>query len=281
MLKTSDVNMNAKLTKLSTSSQNTGCTSAGRIDTPAVGGAGRRVSGTGGFAVAEQQVWDAGDERQLDHRQDLQRVSPSVGVDEERGQWDEHGAGQAAEQGDDDDRFAIVGAEHPGDDGERGVVERHRRDDADPDADRVELPQLGDVSPREQQRRAGERGDGHHPPPAVAVDPPTPGVGAQAGDGEHDGEGAADLCLGPAELGGHRVGERYEDVVEAAPRDDLPNAEGADEWIRKPARRRRGVDPGAHQPQQAAGAGGTVTNPLTVANGSWTSVPCSSAMPGP
>ena len=50
-----------------------------------------------GFAVAEQHVWDAGDERQLDHGKDPQRVPPTVGVDEKRGQRDECCAA-AAEQ---------------------------------------------------------------------------------------------------------------------------------------------------------------------------------------
>ena len=47
-----------------------------------------------------------------------------AGVTRNVGQRHEHGAGQATEQRDDDDRFAVVGAEHSGDDGERGVVEQ-------------------------------------------------------------------------------------------------------------------------------------------------------------
>ena len=166
-----------------------------------------------------------------------------------RGERHERRAGQAAEQRDDDDRLAVVGVEQSGDDGECCVVQRHRRHDADANADGVEVPQLRGVGP------------GTTSPPRRTL--PTPSSsgrrsGRSSGPvrtstdrwyGEHDGEGAVDLRLCPAELRDHRIRQRHEDVVEAAPRDELAKAEGAipadTETGRAPARRRAVSSPSA------------------------------------
>ena len=190
-------------------------------------GLGRAFAGAAAAHVAQQRRVDDG-RHELDRREDLQRVTPAEGADEEVGQRIERRRGQPAEEQDRGDGAAIVGDVRGGD-GVGQVLHRRCRREPDADPDEVEGERRRHHRPQEERGRAEERARRHDEMRPEAVHPPAAGDRGEAGGEETDGQRPVEVGPRPAELRLHRRHEQREGEIERAPADELAERQAPDE----------------------------------------------------
>jgi hypothetical protein len=193
-----------------------------------VSGGPSRAGEVSGLPPREPEPVERQADREVDQREEHQRLAPAHGFVQVVSDDPEHGRGEGAEEREVRDRAPSAGRHHLHERGERGVVEHEPHPHAEERPDRQVLALGLHQGQHVQADRDEDRADRHDPARAVAVDGAAGPAGHRAHGEQCDRETEVDEAPAPAGLRTDRAGEDAEAVVARAPGGDLREPERAD-----------------------------------------------------
>ena len=132
--------------------------------------------------AGDEQPVDQEAHAKVDRRHHFERWPPADALDQELRERNAEGAGEAAEEGHQQDRLSVSRPVDPGDHGEGRLVEDDGLAGAEPDPQRVKHRQRTDPRPYDEECRGQQRAACHQHAAVPAIDPGADRDRAQAGD---------------------------------------------------------------------------------------------------